>query len=632
MCGITGAIAFEPESSPITEALITRMRDALAHRGPDGAGTWVAADATVGLGHRRLAIIDPSTAAAQPMVSADGQLRLVFNGEIYNHAELRRELERAGRTRWATDHSDTEVLLQAYEHWGIDCLERLRGMFAFAVWDARARSLTLARDRIGVKPLYFSRRNARFAFASEIKALLADPEQEAAVDEAAFVDYLSFLTTAAPHTLFRGIHKLPAGCTLHVTHTGELTQRRYWDILTRAESLAGVPRSELVARLREELRMSVALRKVADVPVGVFLSGGVDSSTNTALFSEGESRPVRTFSIGYDREYASYPSELGHAREVARALGTEHHELVLGAAEVADFLPRMAELQDEPLGDPVCVPVFYVSQLARANGVKVCQVGEGADELFCGYPSWRQALRLERWNRWAVPTALKRAGLAGLRMVGKDESAYYEWLRRGAAREPIFWGGAEGFRPTGLQRLLSGRLREAFRGRSGWQTIEPMWRHFLAHSRDPAPLQWMSYVDLQLRLPELLLMRVDKMSMGASLEARVPFLDHRLVEFAFGVPAAEKTRDGRLKGLLKDAVSGLVPQAVIERPKQGFGVPVHEWLTHELREFTREAVAAFVRGTDLLDARQVESLFVRNRTHDLWVLLNVALWWNRYVK
>lgn len=632
MCGIIGALAFENSSHPIEEAWLSRMRDVLAHRGPDGAGTWIDEARVVGLGHRRLAIIDPTPAAAQPMASADGRFRLVFNGEIYNHAELRRELLGLGRTRWQTDHSDTEVLLQAFEHWGAECLEHLRGMFAFAIWDARTEELFLARDRIGIKPLYYSLRNEGLTFASEIKAILQAPGQEAAIDEAAFVDYLSFLTTPAPSTLFRGIHKLRAGCTLRVTRAGCVQEQRYWDILERAEALDGTPRPELVARLREELRTSVALRKVADVPVGVFLSGGVDSSTNAVLFSEGETRPVRTFSIGYDREYASYPSELRHAREVAQSLGAEHHELVLSARDVAAFLPRMAELQDEPLADPVCVPVYYVSQLARSNGVKVCQVGEGADELFCGYPSWRQAIRLESWNRWPVPNTLKRLGGATLKTMGKDESAYYEWLRRGTSREPVFWGGAEGFRPTGLQRLMSAELRETSGSRTGWDTIGPLWRDFQARSRDTAPLQWMTYLDLQLRLPELLLMRVDKMSMGVSLEARVPFLDHRLVEFAFGIPAAEKTRGGVLKGLLKEAVRGLIPDSVIDRPKQGFGVPTQEWLVNDLRDLTRDAVGTFVRATDLVDAKHVESLFTRGRTNELWTLLNVALWWSRYIQ
>ncbi|MFQ5655652.1 MAG: asparagine synthase (glutamine-hydrolyzing), partial [Planctomycetota bacterium] len=478
MCGIAGALALPGSTRPIDEPSLTRMRERLAHRGPDGRGTWVSPDGRVGLAHRRLAIIDLSPAADQPMATEDERFWICFNGEIYNHAALRESLEELGEGAWRTDHSDTEVALRAFRRWGIECLDRLHGMFALAIWDARERSLLLARDRVGIKPLYYSLRPRRFTFASEIKALLEDPEQQRAIDEEAFLDLLSFLTTPAPRTLFRGICKLPAGHWLRIDDEGRIEERCWWDPLERAEPLAGVGEEEVAERVLERLREAVALRKVSDVPVGVFLSGGIDSSTNAALFSEGETRPVRTFSIGYDRNYESYTNELVHAREAARQVGAEHHERILSADDLLEFLPEMVDLQDEPIADPVCVPVYYVSRLAREHGVKVCQVGEGADELFWGYPAWKRALALERWNRVPVPRTLKRGGLAALRLLGRDQTRYYEWLRRGSAGEAVFWGGAEGFTEAQKARIIAPRLREAFAGRPTWLVLEPHRKRF----------------------------------------------------------------------------------------------------------------------------------------------------------
>jgi asparagine synthase (glutamine-hydrolysing) len=396
MCGIVGALALGSNAAPIAAGYIDTMRDSIAHRGPDGAGTWVSPDGRVGFGHRRLAIVDLSDAASQPMAVEDGTVLVTYNGEIYNHAEIRRELEATGRHRFRTDHSDTEVLLRAYLEWGVECLSRFRGMFAFALWDARSRKLWLVRDRIGIKPLYYSIHHDRLVFGSEIKALLADPEQPRAVDEDSLFHYLSFLTTPGPETLFAGIRKLAAGTWLLADGDGRIEERRYWDALDVPLRTDGASDDAIAAGLLDELRTAVRLHKVGDVPVGVFLSGGIDSSTNATLFAEDATSTVKTFSIGYDSDYGTYRNELGYARDVADRLGAEHHELRLTQKDLVDFLPRMVALQDEPIADPVCVPVYYVSKLARDAGVIVAQVGEGADELFWGYPNWRRALRLQR--------------------------------------------------------------------------------------------------------------------------------------------------------------------------------------------------------------------------------------------
>jgi asparagine synthase (glutamine-hydrolysing) len=636
MCGIVGLLSFRNSSFTISESLLTAMRDTMVHRGPDGAGNWISADQHVGLGHRRLSIIDLSDCAAQPMANEDGSLRVVFNGEIYNHAEIRAELECCGGHTWKTDHSDTEVILHAFEEWGIDCIHRFRGMFAIALWDSKKRELWLIRDRIGVKPLYYSVHHGRITFASEIKALLQDPDQKRSIDEEAFYHYLSFLTTPAPQTLFAGIRKLAGGTWLRVSESGDTREQRYWDVWEHTKPLIGISEEEIAERLLSELRTAVRLRKVSDVPVGIFLSGGLDSSTNTALFSEGERGPVKTFAVGYDGEHESYKNEFCYARQMAELAGTEHHERILTQQDLLDFLPRMVHLQDEPIADPVCVPIYYVSKLARENGVIVCQVGEGSDELFWGYPIWKTKLELQQLNDLPIPLVLKRAALAGMRVFGKERGWAYELLRRAVSNQPVFWGGAEVFTETEKQRLMSPSLRSRLGKVSSWDALQPIRKRFEEKAWEKSHLNWMSYLDLNLRLPELLLMRVDKMSMGVSLEGRVPFLDHKFVELAMSIPTSVKTRNGTLKHILKKSVRGLIPDELIDRKKQGFGVPIYEFSLNGLGSWARTRVEHFSRRTDLLDAAEVKRLLEPPKASSaqsfrVWSLLNVAMWCDEYI-
>jgi asparagine synthase (glutamine-hydrolysing) len=603
------------------------MTSTIAHRGPDGSGTWISPDHRLGIGFRRLSIIDLSTAASQPMSNEDGSVWVVFNGEIYNHAELRRELQQIGGHQWRTDHSDTEVILHSFEQWGIDCIHRFRGMFAIALWDGRNRELWLIRDRIGIKPLYYSIHHERLVFASEIKALLEDPDQRRALNEEALYHFLSFSTTPAPDTMFEGIHKLPGGHWMRVREDGQVQQSRYWDVLDHTTPLVDASEEEIAQRLIEELRASVRLRKVSDVPVGVFLSGGIDSSANTALFSEGEDRAVKCFTIGYDRDYKAYQNELHYAQRMARFVGADYHELILNQQDFLDFLPKMVQLQDEPIADPVCAPTYFVSKLARDNGVTVCQVGEGSDELFCGYPIWKLRLMLQRWGDLPVPRAMKRMGLVGLRLAGREKRLEYEWLRRNVDCLPVFWGGVDSFPERHKQALLSQRLRQKFAGFSSWEALKPIRQRFEDKAWEPSALQWMTYLDLNMRLPELLLMRVDKMSMGVSLEARVPFLDHKFVELSMSIPEAKKIRHGVLKYILKKAVRGLIPDELIDRPKQGFGVPVYDWFFDRLGQFARAELNAFCDDTDLFDREEIMRLFEQRDGPRAFCLLNLALWW-----
>jgi asparagine synthase (glutamine-hydrolysing) len=602
------------------------MSAAIAHRGPDGAGTWFSPTGGVGFAHRRLAIVDLSAAASQPMVDQEGRFCLVFNGEIYNHRQLRSELDALAPIPWRTDHSDTEVLLQAFRVWGAGCLDRLEGMFAFAIWDSADQELWLVRDRIGVKPVYFAVNNERLAFASEIKALLKDPAQPREVDEEALFHYLSFLVAPAPMTMYKGIRKLPAGSWLRLNRDGEVEVRRWWDPLDHVTAHAGMTEDEASGLVLSELRRAVELRKMADVPVGVFLSGGVDSSTNAVLFSEGEASAVRTFSVGYTGDALSYPSELPAAKEVAEALGADHHELVLGVDDLITFLAHMARTQDEPLADPVCFPLYHLGELARLSATPVVQVGEGADEIFAGYPRWHQMLQVQRWARRVPSGPLARRLVAANRsLIGRD-TFRYEYARRAARGLPVFWGGAEGFGEDQKRELLSPNLRLRFSEASSWDVLAPLWQDFHEKSADHSDLSWMTYLDLRLRLPELILMRIDKMTMAWGVEARVPFLDHRLVTAVLGLPPAVRAGH-QPKGLLKAAVRGIVPSSVLARPKQGFGVPLADWMQGPLGPVVASTLDRFCQESDLLDPGAVKRLLSGPRRTQAWYLFNLALWW-----
>jgi len=548
MCGIVGALVFENGSFTITEPYIRKMRDTMVHRGPDGAGVWVSGDRRVGLGHRRLSIIDLSPSAGQPMGNEDGSLQVVFNGEIYNHAAIRAELEANRRTRLEN---------RPFRHRsGPACVRRMGHRIAAAVprhvcdcavgWPAESALADPRSHRHQAAVLQRSPRphDLRVRNQGPARRPAAGPwrQRDGALSLPVVHDH-----AGARDAIRTAFASCPAGPWLRVDARGGITEQRYWDAWDHVTPLEGVSEDEIAERILDELRTAVKLRKVSDVPVGVFLSGGIDSSTNARLFSEGEGSPVKTFSIGYEGEYKSYQNELHYARMVAKLVGADHHERLLTQNDLLDLLPTMVQLQDEPIADPVCVPVYYVSELARRNGVTVCQVGEGADELFWGYPTWKTKLRLERASSIPCPAAMKRLGLAGLRMAGKGQGHPYEALRRSSLGQPVFWGGADAFTDTQKHRLLSPRLRQQFKGLTSWDALAPIWQRFQDKAWEPSHLHWMSYVDLNVRLPELLLMRVDKMSMGVSLEGRVPFLDHKFVELALGIPSALKTRNGELK-------------------------------------------------------------------------------------
>lgn len=636
MCGITGALSFNSSDFLITESYINKMRDTMSHRGPDGEGVWLDRSCKVGFGHRRLSIIDLSSNANQPMYNEDESVSIVFNGEIYNHSAIRSELELLNKYNWKTDHSDTEVILKAYQEWGISFIDKLRGMFAIAIWDSNAESLWLIRDRVGIKPIYYSLHNERIVFASEIKALLEDPDQKREINEEGIFHYLSYLTVPAPNTLFKGIKKIPGGCWMKFNKDGTYEQKKYWDVLDNTVDLSHQTEEEISRNLLDNLREAVELRKVSDVPVGVFLSGGIDSSTNAALFANTGDSEVKTFSIGYDGEYESYKNELNYAKMAADNTGAIYHEKLLSADDLIEFLPEMIKLQDEPIADPVCVPLYYVSKLAKENEVTVCQVGEGADELFWGYPHWKRVLFIQNFSDRFLSKFILKLLLTLLRSLNLDKDWRYEAVKRCSRGEPIYWG-PEPYTHSQKMELLSPRLRETFHKITSWDAIKDIRENFQNKSKSKTNLDWMTYIDLNLRLPELLLMRVDKMSMGVSLEARVPFLDHKFVEYSMSISSNLKTKHGNLKYILKKAVRGIIPDEIIDRKKQGFAAPIKEWSEDALGEVGKIQLEKFCKKTDILDWDTVKGYLEDGNSKtaynkkEWWPLLNLAMWWSVYI-
>jgi len=607
------------------------MRDAMIHRGPDDQGIYIAPDRSVGLGHRRLSIIDLSPAGRQPMSDREGRFWITFNGEVYNFADLRGDLERDGIV--FQSKSDTEVLLYLYKKHGKEMVHLLEGMFAFAIYDQQKREFFLVRDRIGIKPLYYFNRGGTFGFASEIKALLASGKVARDVSPVAFNHYLSFLTTPAPQTLFEGILKLPAAHRMLVTAKGEIEIDQWWNPLTTPPSR--LSEQDHIDNIRQLLKESIRYRMISDVPFGVFLSGGIDSSTNVALMAELMDRPVDTFSVAFKNE-ANY-NELPFARTVAKAFKTNHHEIEIDMRDFLDFLPRLVHHEDEPIADPACVPLYYVSKLAKDRGVTVCQVGEGSDELFCGYPHWLSMLRLERQRRTlsVIPQSLQRVAWFFAKQLSSSSSRRLEYIRRASNNEPLFWGGAEAFYESEKRSLLNRSWAARLNGTSSASVVSGYFNEFLQSSGNLDPLNWMTFVDLKLRLPELLLMRVDKMTMATSVEARVPFLHHKFVEYVMSIPESSRVQGLSTKYLLKKAVSGIIPDETINRPKQGFGVPIAEWYQHGLGDQMRQKVNAFTKSHPYLDSAEVSRLLSqsgRSLPWHLWYLFNFALWHETWIE
>jgi asparagine synthase (glutamine-hydrolysing) len=620
MCGF--AAFHDPDGLAPDPAWLAGAARALRHRGPDDEGFLCEPGA--GLAFRRLSIVDVG-AGHQPLSNEDGSVWIAYNGEIYNHTALRRELEGQGH-RYRT-HSDTETIVHAYEQWGEDCVRRLDGMFAFALWDRPRRRFFVARDRVGIKPLYWTRAGRGWAFASEIKALLAFPGVERRVRADGVVEHLTLRYCASPGTLFDGIHKLPPGHSLAIEN-GRDTLRRWWR--PAFEPRLDPPDDEALAEVESRLEASVRSHLMSEVPLGALLSGGVDSSLVVALMSRILDRPVQTFSVGFD---APGPySELPFARRVAEHCRTDHREIVVGAADVLRELPQLVWHQDEPVSEPAAIPTFLVTQLARET-VTVVLTGEGGDELFAGYPKHA----VEPWARRIahLPGFLRDPfldhvvdrlpfGFRKLQVVGRSARFRDEGERLAA------WFA--GFAGLERERLLAPELRaHAVAG------AEP-YRRALADSTAREPLDRMLDADLRLWLCDDLLMKMDKMSMAASVEARVPLLDNALIDWALRLSPRHKIRGLEGKVLLKRLARKLLPAEVVDRPKVGFTVPLSPWFRGPLRELLADTLLspaslgrgyfepAVLRGyvDDHLAGR-------RDRGRELWTLLTLELWHRQWI-
>ncbi|HEU5192049.1 MAG TPA: asparagine synthase (glutamine-hydrolyzing) [Methylomirabilota bacterium] len=621
MCGIAGLL--RADGAPVDEALLASMTGVLAHRGPDGQGVYVRGP--VGLGHRRLAIIDLTT-GDQPMFNADEQIAVVFNGEIYNFRDLRRELEGLGHTFVTT--SDTEVLLRAYEAYGVDCVGHLRGMFAFALWDGHRRRLVLARDRVGIKPMVYTWDGRRLLFASELKSLLQDPTVPRDLDWEAFGDYLAFHYVPSPRTIFRAIRKLPPASVLVLdVDGGEPRVERYWDLRFVPDERRS--EADWGAELRVQLQDAVQSHLVSDVPLGAFLSGGLDSSTVVAMMARGGAAPLRTFSIGFgESDY----DELKWARLMAQRYGTDHYEFVV-KPEALDILPQLAWQFDEPFADSSALPTYYVAKITREH-VTVALSGDGGDENFAGYRRYASAQALhERLDR--MPGLLARSvfrAAGRLLPTGAWGQRYAEL--RGESPVDRYFRMMTAHRTRSVGRLLTTETR----ARLGTDSRMAWFREVAAEGHPPDYVSTLQYLDVRTYLPEDILTKVDRTSMLVSLEARVPLLDHRLMEFVATMPTRFKLRDGVGKRILRDTVAPDLPPELLGRAKMGFGVPLESWFRGELQGYARDVLlSASARQRGWLEPTEIARLLdehstaTRDHASQIWALLCLEEWARRWL-
>lgn len=632
MCGICGIVNFNA-TNPIDRQVLERMTSAQAHRGPDDHGFFVENNA--GLGHRRLSIIDVG-GGKQPIFNEDGSAVVVFNGEIYNYADLTADLIAKGH-RFST-RSDTETIVHAYEEYGDQCMRDFRGMFAFAVWDRRRKRLFLVRDRLGIKPLYYYAGKEFFVFASEIKSLLLHPGVPREIDHAALDLYLALRYVPGPRTMFKNIFKLQPGHSMSVDEQG-IRIVKYWDL----EYLQAASRRSSAAEERDAihafgrlLEESVKMRLISEVPLGVFLSGGLDSSTMLAVMSKATGgERIKTFSVGFEgsgpaaREVEE-ANELSFARQAATHFGADHHEFRMTAHDLRNALPLMARHLDEPMGDPTCIPLYFISKLAR-NYITVVLSGEGADETMAGYTLYRKVLALDRLRRRAGRFSGAFAALSRL-PIGERGSSY---LRRAAETiENHYRGVVKGI---GWQTRLA--LTGIERTRKSDMLLNEVFGAHYSRVGTASPLNQMLYADAKVWLPEDLLLKADKMTMATGVELRVPFLDHKLVEYLAGLPDDLKVRGGEGKWILRQAMGTQLPPSILHRTKKGFPMPARSWLRFELRDFVRDTLLARNSAClQLFEPAAVERIVNLQETGKLsgfqetWSLLAFEFWHRHFIE
>lgn len=637
MCGIVGFISASRARVDAPLVTVTAMTDALRHRGPDDCGYWLDdTDGGVALGHRRLSILDLSQAGHQPMVSSSGRYVIVYNGEIYNHAQMRQALEAGGhRPNWR-GHSDTETLLAGIEAWGIaKAFTDSTGMFAAAIWDRKSRTLSLVRDRMGEKPLYYGWSNGHFLFASELKAFRTFPGFAPPIDHDALGLYLAFGYVGAPRTIYRGIYKLLPGAILTLPAQNgpapgldATTIKRYWSLRQAMEAPTFTGNlNDAADELERRLSTAIGLQKLADVPLGCFLSGGIDSSTVAALMQAQSSQPIKTFAIGFNE--AAF-NEAPHAANVARHLGTDHSEMIVTATDALDLVPRLPHMWDEPFADSSQMPTALVAALARQK-VTVCLSGDGGDELFGGYNHYRLSESLERIPAKTLVAATLRVaplGTVGQLCAAAPVTALNQITER---------------RLRNVEQVLSAddRISRYLMLMARWKTPSTFVREANISPTDATDfrpplgtddLNSISSIDAMTYLPDDILVKVDRAAMATSLETRVPLLDHSLVEFAFSLPEDLKVHNGEAKAPLRQVLARHVPKILTDRPKKGFGVPIDEWLRGPLREWGEELIAPAMLDRSGLNREPVAKLWAQHQAgmpylqDRLWAILMYQAW------
>jgi asparagine synthase (glutamine-hydrolysing) len=627
MCGING-IAFSSRSQrQINESLLRRMRDVVFHRGPDDGGMFV--DEQIGLGHRRLSIVDVSR-GHQPMFNEDGSLVITYNGEIYNHADFRGELEAQGHT--FETHCDTETILHLYEEYGAKCVEKLRGMFAFAIWNRREKTLFIARDRLGVKPLYYVSDDAgNLFFASEIKSLLEAKAVEPELNFAALPDQLANHGTSFDETLFKNVKRLLPGHFL-IWQDGRLKIEKYWDVSFEPKTEAKSD-ADYIDEWRAAFRKSVELRLMADVPLGMFLSGGIDSSAIAAMMSEMVSEPIKTFSVGFKEREAN---EFAYARMVAEAFKTEHHEITITPEQYFAELPNLVWHEDEPIGFTASVPLYFVSKLAQKH-VKVVLTGEGSDEILGGYGRYQKTLALlkygEKYEQFA-PRFLREIVKSGVSNL--PNSLNYKlkrtFLAHSADIENLYFDNFAVFPKAMQENLFSAETKARIEEKNPYFHLH----NLLAQSDAENLLDKLLYADTKTYLHELL-MKQDQMSMAASIESRVPFLDHKLVEFTAQMPERMKIRGRDTKWILREAMKGILPAEILRREKMGFPVPIGNWFRREFRNVVDEYVLSERSlSRNIFNSNYVREIVARHNAgenHDerIWFLVNFEIWQRQFI-
>jgi asparagine synthase (glutamine-hydrolysing) len=639
MCGITGVIDFNSSNSSVDDSTVRRMADVMQHRGPDSNGVWISDDRRCGLGFRRLAIIDLSPLGNQPMTTSDGRYTIVFNGEIYNHEIIRQELIAKGYNY--KSRTDTETILYGYIEWGRDVVHKLLGMWGFAIWDDQEKTLFAARDRIGIKPLYYYHRGGKFIFGSEIKAILEHPAVSRELNLEELPIYLNYGMSGNRQSLFRNINKLSAGHRLFLNKSGDLTVERYWSPVKDNPEYTKMDAVEVQGEILRLLRQAIKDRMMSDVPFGVFLSGGIDSSLNVALMYELMDRPIDTYTVGF-KELEKY-NELQYARQISKLYNTNHHEILIDQNDAFPILESLVWHEDEPNADPVCIPLYFLSKLTRESGTIVIQVGEGSDEQFVGYPWMMREYNFFRtyWSAFKYLPSFARKAVYNTAMIAlnsRDRFDITEYFRRGANDEQLYWSGASIFPPSIFPKILNEKYQYLTKFPGAY--AERLHSEILKLNPKADYLQRILYVELTHRLAETLLMRVDKIGMAHSIEARVPFLDHRIVEFTMTLPPSLRVPDKKTtKYVLKKAVEPLLPDNIINRRKQGFWAPVNEWFRNDWQDFALNTIQnSKINEYGIFNQAYIKYLFEQHRTgkanygYKIFNLMSLAMWYDRFFK